>query len=307
MSKLEKNHLDLELDEATETGTDAMSADPIEPAGGKNKKRLADKGEGSAEKAGDVEDNVKTPQGSNSAGIKEAFAGLLDGHGLSEEFMTKTVAVFEAAVNERVLSERKELEEQFEEQLSEQIEATIEDLVEKVDSYLNYVTETWMTENKVEIESNIKVEVAESLLNGIKGLVVEHNIDIDEQELDVITDLENDLAESKARYNELVQEVIDLKEEKTQLELKSAFQSVTEELTDTQIEKLAVLSEGISYEDIEDYTMKLEAIRDNYFTESYVSQEDEIEFLEEEVDEKAKPVIDPNVARYVDSIGRLTK
>ncbi len=307
MSKLEKNDLDLELDEAKETGTDAMSADPVEPAGGKNKKRPADKGEGSAEKAGDVEDNVKTPQGSNSADIKEAFAGLLDGHGLSEEFMTKTVAVFEAAVNERVLSERKELEEQLEERLSEQVEATIEDLVEKVDSYLNYVIETWMTENKVEIESNIKVEVAESLLNGIKGLVVEHNIGIDEQELDVITDLENDLAESKTRYNELVQEVIDLKEEKTQLELKSAFQSVTEELTDTQIEKLAVLSEGISYEDIDEYTMKLEAIRDNYFTESFASHEDEIEFLEEEIDEKAKPVIDPNVARYVDSIGRLTK
>jgi len=308
MSELETNDLDLAIDEAKATGEDSMSADPVTPAGGEVKKRKADMKKAVDPKADDVEDDVTTPQGSNDEGMKEAFNGLFDGHDLSEEFKTKTVAVFEAAVHERVLSEKAALEEKFEADLTEQVENAVEDLVEKVDSYLNYVVENWMTENSVEIESNIKVEVAESLLSGIKGLVVEHNIQIDDEEVEVISDLEEKLDESKAKYNEVVEEIMSLKEEKKQLELQNVFKTISEGLTDTQAEKLSVLSEGVSYETVEDFKVKLEAIKENYFNEAVATQEDETEYLEEEVvEEEVKTAIDPTVARYVDSIGRLAK
>ena len=235
-------------------------------------------------------------------------AGLFEGQELSEEFKTKTVAVFEAAVHEKVLVQKAALEEKFEADLAEQVEASVEDLVEKVDSYLDYVIENWMDENSVAVESNIKVEVAESLLDSLKGLVVEHNLSIDDVQRDAVAEMEEKLEESTTKYNEVVEEVMALKEDKKQLELADAFKTISEGLTDTQVEKLGVLAEGVSFETVEDYSVKLEAIKDNYFTESVAPVADETELLEEEVEEEAsKPAIDPAIALYADSIGRLAK
>jgi hypothetical protein len=116
------------------------------------------------------------------------------------------------------------------------------------------------------------------------------------------------LDEQRAKYNEVVEEVMALKEDKKQLELTDAFKSISEGLTETQVEKLSVLAEGVSFQTVGDYTKKLEAIKENYFTESLASFADDTELLEEAVEEVAvKASVDPSVARYVDSIGRLAK
>ena len=282
MSEELETKLDLELDEAKATGEDSENMDPVTPAGGspKGKNRKADKNQSVDPNADNIEKTVKT----------------------------KTVAVFEAAVHEKVLSERAALEEKFEADLAEQVTEAVDDLVEKVDTYLNYVIENWMEENSVAVESNIKVEVAESLLVSIKGLVAEHNLSIDEQERDLVAEMEEMLDEQRAKYNEVVEEVMALKEDKKQLELTDAFKSISEGLTETQVEKLSVLAEGVSFQTVGDYTKKLEAIKENYFTESLASFADDTELLEEAVEEVAvKASVDPSVARYVDSIGRLAK
>ena len=124
---------DLDLEEAKATGEDAESADAVTPEGGKDKKRKDKKG--GETKADDVEDDVKTPQGTNTAGLSEAVDRLFEGTEFSEEFKSSAVAVFEAAVHESVLAETATLEEKFESDLQEQVDATVEELVEKVDQY----------------------------------------------------------------------------------------------------------------------------------------------------------------------------
>ena len=310
MSEELEQKLDLELDEAKATGEDSENMDPVTPAGGspKGKNRKADKNQTVDPKADNVEKTVKTPQGSNDTGLKEAFEGLFEGHDLSEDFKTKTVAIFEAAVHEKVLAEKAALEEKFENDLQEQVETVVDDLVEKVDSYLNYVIENWMEDNKVAIESNIKVEVAESLFASIKGIVAEHNLEIDDETKDLVAEANEKVEESTAKYNAVVEEMIAIKEEKQKLELQIAFKEISEELTDTQAEKLGVLAEGVSFETVEDYKAKLVAIKENYFTESVAPSQDATELIEEEVeDEPAKPAIDPTVAAYVQSLSRLAK
>lgn len=310
MSEELEKKLDAELEEAKATGEDSENMDPVTPAGGspKGKNRKADKNVSVDPKADNIEDDVKTPQGSHDVGLKEAFAGLFEGTELSEEFKTKTIAVFEAAVHDKVLAEKAALEEKFEADLEEQVAAATDELVEKVDSYLDYVVEQWMEANEVAVESNIKVEVAESLLESLKGLVTEHNLSIDDEQRDVVAEMEEKLEESTNKYNELVEEIVSLREEKQKLELEAAFKTVAEGLTDTQAEKLSVLAEGVSFETVEEYASKIVAIKENYFTESAAPQVDETELLEEEVEEEAaKPAVDPSIARYVDSIGRLAK
>jgi hypothetical protein len=309
MSELEKN-LDLELDEAKATGEDSASADPVTPAGGspKGKNRKADKNLSVDPKADTVADEGPS-KGTNDEGLKEAFGGLFEGQELSEEFKTKVEAVFEAAVHEKVLAEKTALEEKFEADLQEQVETAVEDLVEKVDQYLDYVIEGWMEDNKVEIESNIKVEVAESLLGGIKTLVSEHNLEMDDETVDHVAQMEEKLEEQTAKYNDVVEQIVALKEEKEALELERSFKAIAEGLTETQVEKLATLAEGVTFETVEDYASKVAAIKDNYFTESVAPAVEAAELLEEEVEEEAvaKVAVDPSVARYVETLGRFAK
>jgi len=304
---LEVENLDIDLEEAKATGEDSESTDATTPEGGNPKKRKGDKAGG--EKADNVEDDVKTPQGSNDAGLKEAIEGLFEGQELTEDFKVKTVAVFEAAVHEKVLAETAVLEEKFENDLQEQVDIAVEDLVEKVDSYLDYVVESWVESNKVEIESNFKVETAQSLLDNIKGLVAEHNLEIDETQVDAIAEMETKVEESTTKYNEVVEEMIAVKEAKQQLELSIAFNEVSEGLTDTQSEKLKVLSEGVSFESVDEFTKKVSAIKENYFAESTTAPTDETEFLEEEAVEDGSQaqteIADPTVSAYADALGRF--
>lgn len=304
---LEVEVLDTDLEEAKATGEDSESADATTPEGGNPKKRKGDKAGG--EKADKVDKNVKTPEGSNDEGLKEAIEGLFEGQELTEDFKVKTVAVFEAAVHEKVLAETAVLEEKFENDLQEQVDLAVEDLVEKVDSYLDYVVESWVESNKVEIESNFKVETAQSLLDNIKGLVAEHNLEIDDAQVDAIAEMETKVEESTTKYNEVVEEMIAVKEAKQQLELSIAFNEVSEGLTDTQSEKLKVLSEGVSFESVDEFTKKVSAIKENYFAESTTAPADETEFLEEEAVEDGKQaqteIGDPLVSAYADALGRF--
>lgn len=310
MSEELGNKLDAELEEAKATGDDSMSADAVAPAGGEPKKRKGDVKAKVDPKADEVEDHVKTPQGSNNEGLKEsAFEKILDGEDLSEEFKTKAEAVFEAVVNEKTNAIRAELEEQFEEEMFETIDNISKDMMEKLDVYLDYVVENWMQENEVAIESSIKVEVAESLLDSLKGLVESHNIEIDDEQVDAIAQLEARLDESENRYNEMFEAMLEIKEEKDELEREIAFAQVSEDLTDTQADKLSVLAEGMSYDDVEDYTAKLNAIKQSYFVESVSSDKsNEAEMLEEEVEDEPKTkVLDESIARYTKILDRHAK
>lgn len=316
MSEELENKLGTELDEAKATGEDSFAADATTPAGGAVKKRKADLNKTVDAKADTLEKSVKTPQGSNDVGLKEGseeiaegtiFAKIFEGVDLSEEFKTKVEAVFEAAVHEKAMALREELEEQFNSDLDEQVALATNELTEKVDAYLDYVAEQWMEQNAVAIESALKVEVAESLLSSLKTLVVEHNLEISEEEVNLVAEVEAKLEEQTDKYNSLVETVIALKEEKEALARKVAFSEISEGLTDTQADKLNVLSEGLTFDDAVEYKNKLSALKENYFTESVVAT-DETELLEEEAEEAGTKVyMDESVARYAQALSKLNK
>ena len=81
---------------------------------------------------------------------------------LSDEFKAKTAVIFEAAVKSKLSEEVDRLEAQYKEELEEEISSTKSDLVEKVDSYLNYVVETWMEDNKLAIQNGLRTDIAEN-------------------------------------------------------------------------------------------------------------------------------------------------
>ena len=253
--------------------------DSVTPAGGEIKKKKADVKKTVDAKADTV---AKPPMAeAEEAGeevevieeeiisIEESIANMFEGMDLSEDFRSKVTLVFEAAVNEtanaRVAEEVAALEEEFEESLNESVAEAMDEIVENLDSYLDYVVNEWMEENEVAIESGIKVEMAESLMDGLKGLFTEHNIEIDEETVDVVAGLEEQVDELHEQANEVINENIALVKEIASLKAGVVFEEVSEGLTVSQKERLKTLSEKLDNSDLDAYETDLHTLKESFF------------------------------------------
>lgn len=272
---------------ATHSGGDVVVGaevmEPVTGAGGKVKMRLGDKKDAAypVPKVGEVS-GVKTP-----GNVTETFDSLFEDMELSEDFKDKLSLVFEAAVNEATSMKTAEiaesLEEEFETKLEEAVTETMEDIVENLDNYLDYVVKEWMEENKLAIETNLKVEMAESFMDGLKSLFTEHNIDLDESKLNVVADLEEQLADARQSANKAINESIELAEQVRQLEAEQIFNGLAEGLTTSQAERLRILSEKLDISDLGVFEKDLGTLKESFFKTKtpYITEEVELEELAE--------------------------
>jgi hypothetical protein len=264
---------------------------PVTPEGGVDKKRPADKKKAVAEpkavakESTEVEDTETVVE--EVVEVENSIASIFEGTDLSEEFKSKVQLVFEAAVNEEVSKKvqviESELTEKLEAELQESLETKVTEIVENLDKYLDYVVNEWMEENKVAIEAGIKVEMAESLMNGLKELFSEHNIEVDDETLNIVSGLEEQISELETKANDLVNENISLVEDITSLKAGKVFEEMTEDLTLTQRERLKVLSEKLDFSNLEVYTENLQTLKESFFTESIPVQNDNVVVEEDEI------------------------
>jgi len=187
------------------------------------------------------------------------IAALVEGEDLSESFKEKAKVIFESAVQTRV-------DEKVEEMRTEIEESVSEDLTEKVDGYIEYVTTKWLEENEVSIEKNLKSEMNEKFIEGLSKLFSESYVDVQEDRKDLVEELVNSLEETKSRVAETVDEVIELKAELVEAEKAIAFKSISEDLAQSQVEKLLELSEKIDADSVEDFSEKVTILKESYFS-----------------------------------------
>ena len=219
---------------------------------------------------------------------------------LREEFKKKTTTIFEAAVREKVESEVDRLEKQYEITVAEEVNEVRDDLVEKIDSYLDYVVEEWLKDNEVAIESGIRSEVTEEFISGLKRLFEEHYIDIPEEKVDVLSDLTKENEDLKEQVNNEINRNIELKKEKDTVSASEVFNDVVDGLADTEIEKMKSLGEGIEFEDEDSYREAISTLRENYFPKTRVAEEEVVEVEESPEDELNGPM-----ATYYKAINRF--
>ena len=196
---------------------------------------------------------------------------------LSDEFKQKAETIFEAAINTKVNAEIDRLEEKYNEELSEEIESTKKDLVEKVDSYLNYVVENWMEENKLAIQNGLRTEIAEDFMSKMKDLFTESYIEVPEGKVDLVDDLADQVEELEATVNESTQKAIDMAVELEGYKRDAIIREATKDLAETQIEKLKSLAENVDFEDEETFSQKVAQLKESYFAKAATSPEDTIE------------------------------
>ena len=239
--------------------------------------------------------------------VEEDVNALLGGEELSEEFKEKAKVVFEAALNSKVKEIQEALEVQYAEKLAEEKEGLKDTLTERVDAYLEYVCEEWMTENELAVEHGLKTEMTESFLSGMKGLFEEHYVTIPEDKYDVLESMVEKLDEMETKLNEQIDKNIDLNKRLAESTADSILDSISEGLAATQKEKLASLAESVEFESEEEYREKLETLRESYFSSKApapkVAQQ---QTLSEGVDTTEAPV-SGTMDAYLRSLGAFKK
>jgi len=152
------------------------------------------------------------PKLNNPGGIGEDMDLVFAGADLSEDFKAKATTIFEAAVTARTIEYKAQLDEQYEAKLAESVEAVADEVTEKVNSYLNYVVEQWVEDNKLAIESGLRTEVMESFLAGMRNVFVEHYVEIPEDKVDVVESLDARVAALEEQLNEQINANMKLQE-----------------------------------------------------------------------------------------------
>jgi hypothetical protein len=197
--------------------------------------------------------------------IKADVDALVGDSDLSEEFKQKAATIFEAAIKAKVKEESQRLQGEYETKLKEDTETHKAELVEKVDSYLNYVVEEWMQENKIAIERGIKGEIAEDFIGGLKKLFEDHYIDVPDEKYNVLEDQASKIEDLEKKLNEEIEKNVELNKNNGELKRVEIAKAVSEDLTDVEKEKFNKLAEEVEYSNEEDFTAKVKTIKESYF------------------------------------------
>ena len=240
-----------------------------------------------------------------SINIEDDVNALLGGEELSEEFKERAKTIFEAALNSKIKEIQDTLEIQYEQKLNEEKEELKVSLQERVDSYLEYVAEEWMTENQLAIEHGLKTEMTESFLSGMKGLFEEHYVTIPEDKYDVLESMVEKLDDMETKLNEQIDKNIGLNKRLGESVATGILESVSDGLAATQKEKLASLAESVEFESEEKYREKLEVLKESYFARTTNESAKEIskaQTLSEGVDSTPAPVAS-GMDAYLNALG----
>jgi hypothetical protein len=231
---------------------------------------------------------------------EEDIAAVLAGADLSEEFQDKAKTVFEAAVTARVSEKVAAIKESTEAKLVEEIESLKEEFAGRVENFLNYACEEWMSENELAIEQGLRAEIAEGFLAGLRGLFIESNINVPTEQLDVVAEMSEKLDEMETRLNEQVEKNIQLHERVSTYRKNEILSELTRGLAETQKDKFTSLAEAVEFKTEESYREKLVQIKESYFGNPKVEVAEEISS-----DEPAKvETVSESMSAYVAALAK---
>lgn len=270
---------DVELDDEIEEAHDPknaeqQSSDSVAKAAAVTKQAPARKGDKrnsdtmgkvTAKEAADLEINFNDELGS----LVESEATL------SEEFKAKVGIIFEANVKMKIAEEIDRLEEQYATQLEEEVGAIQADLVEKVDSYLNYVVEQWMEDNKLAVQSGLRAEIAEDFMKGLKTLFQESYVDVPETKVDLVDELHSSVEELSTKLSEAVDTILEQNAAIEYFQREEVLREAARGLADTQVEKLRTMVEDYAFD--ADFASKVATIKESVFAKKAPAVSEEVE------------------------------
>lgn len=253
---------------------------------------------------------MQSNPGATFQSYHEDIEAMLSGESLSEDFKSKASMIFEAAVIAKATTVAEEViaeaMEAVEEEFNEAVETIKAELEEKVDGYLNYMVNEWAKENELAIVKGLRAEIVEDFIDGLRNLFIEHYIDIPEDKVDIVEELTAKIEELEGSLNEQIAESVELTAELNEHKKFEAIYAACEGLTQTQVEKIKSLAESIEFTSEDEFTDKLETIKESYIGSTVKSAgnsalDDEVQIIEED---KKGGYVDPEIAAYTKSISQ---
>ena len=264
--------------EAEETAKSIAKSEPkpaVQPKGGSTKVKGTDEEDAVA--------SVKKAAETKPSAKQEDLDLLISAEAnLTEDFKAKASVLFEAAVSQKIVAEKARLEETYEQNLIEEVTEIRESLITKIDDYLNYVVESWVEENQVEVDSKLRTEVAEGFMSSLKNLFVESYIEVPEAKVDLFDALEKEAAEVKENLEVATNEVSTLSEKLEVLMREKIISEQTKDLASTQVEKVKALTQEVEFVSEEVFTEKVATIKSSAFSSE--SDEDLVEDSDSETE-----------------------
>ena len=224
---------------------------------------------------------------------------------LSDEFKEKTATIFEAAIKSKLSEEIDRLEEKYNEELEAEVASTKEGLVEKVDSYLNYVVEQWLEDNKLAVQNGLRTEIAENFMNSLKDLFTESYIEVPESKVDLVDDLAEQVEELETQLNTSTANAIEMTEKLETLQREKVITEASRDLADTQVEKLKSLVAEVEFNDEETFAKKVATVKESYFDKTKKIAES-ADFDAVDDDENTVEVAG-SMAQYITALNRTSK
>ena len=224
---------------------------------------------------------------------------------LSDGFKDKASIVFEAALKSKVAAEVERLESEYVSNLEEEVTSIKSELVEKVDSYLNYVVSNWMDENEVAVTNGLRTEIAEDFMSSLQQVFKEHYVEVPEGKVDLVDELSAQVSELEESLNKSTEDNIRLTESVSGLQRADIVRKASSGLALTEAEKLASLVEDIDFDDAESFEMKVNVVKESYFkseTPEVVSEVQDVVGTDE-----APAEINDVMARYTQAITKFSK
>lgn len=198
--------------------------------------------------------------------VSVALDSIFESVNISPEARETFGTVFEATVKQQAIklaeSHIETIAEKAEEKVAKAKEEAEEkaekDIQESVARFLDHLGKEWLAENKLAVDRGIKADLFESVMGGMKELFVEHNVVIPEEAVDVVAEMEEELAEQKQETAHLFEEVTKRDAYINYVQRETVLGEATRELTESQKEKVSSLVEGMEYSD--SFPAKLDAI-----------------------------------------------
>jgi len=306
LAKLSKEEIIKAFNEMGHDDEDEDEKEEVKSEAKKLSKEMEDDEDDKEEDVDEMDDEDEDEM-DESIDMSDDIDALVADEDLTEEFKNKAKTIFEAAVSSKVNSKVDEIEAKYEESTREAIEEIKEELTEKVDNYLGYVAESWVSENELAIERGLKSELTEGFINGLKNLFEEHYVEVPEEKFDVIEELasrndklDSDLSEEVANNITLSQEIEELKREKI-------IREASEGLADSEVEKLKTLAEDVDYEDEENFVEKVSTIKESYFKSEKaeaVSDAESVATNDASFEEPTETILEGEMGRYTAAISK---
>lgn len=243
--------------------------------------------------------------------VAEATNALFNGEDLSEDFKTKASTIFGAALREVVQRHATNMTETYNGYLSEKVaevqehyKAKHSQLVERIDDYLGYVVEQWVSENKLAVETGLRADISDSFMKALHGIFKEHYIELPEDRVDAFTESQNRISELENQLGEQINSNVSLRKELSVKTVDEVFAEESDGLADTERERLRHLCEGVEFDDATQYRQKVQILRENYFSRTTVNLNNDADAVDE-VNTPAVPTLVGNMSKYVAGMNRL--